>query len=300
MERSGTEFKVGLTVLLALVIFVGGLLWLKGFRLRTSRYTVQVMFPNVGTLDVGDPASVSGVTKGEVAAIDLQGGEVIVGLYMSNDVSLRSDATFTIRNIGLMGQRFVDVRTGYSPHPLPLDVPADGFYDTGLPDVMGAMGRMTEEVRDLIHAVRSTIGSDTALAKIQAISASLERVTSQTAELIEEHQDAVSQTVEDLRGAAGSLRRTLQENEGRIARTVDRFDSAAVRLGLFAARMDTLSGQVRDVVDELRTGDGTLPRLIHDDQLLRRWEATADELDALVGDIRDHPGKYLKVKVSLF
>ena len=96
------------------------------------------------------------------------------------------------------------------------------------------------------------------------------------------------------------MRETVESNSQRVSETFDRFDSAAVELRLFASRLDTLAINVRGVVDELRTGDGTLPRLIHNDQLLRRWESAAEELDLLVTDIRANPGKYLKVKVSLF
>jgi hypothetical protein len=43
-----------------------------------------------------------------------------------------------------------------------------------------------------------------------------------------------------------------------------------------------------------------MARLINDDQLVRRWEATATEIDALVADIRANPKKYLNVQVRIF
>jgi phospholipid/cholesterol/gamma-HCH transport system substrate-binding protein len=64
--------------------------------------------------------------------------------------------------------------------------------------------------------------------------------------------------------------------------------------------LDTLSGDVRRVVDNISTGEGSLARLINDDQLVRRWEATAGEIDELVADIRANPKKYLHVNVRIF
>lgn len=297
---SKAELKVGATVLIALLILISGLLWLKGFRLERSRYVQYVWFPNIGTLSTGDPVSISGVNKGKVASIDLAEGGVKVGMYFANDVQLRSDAEFTIKNVGLMGERFVDVRTGTSAEPLPRDSVAHGEYDTGIPEVMGLMGRMTEDVRELVVAVRATIGSDTTLQRIAAITASLERVARQTSDLIERNQTGVDRAVADFGEAARRLRQTMETNEHAINRSVARLDTTTAHLALFADRLDSLAGAAHQLVADLQNGEGTLPRLLHDDQLLRRWEATAADIDALVRDIREHPRKYLKVDVRLF
>ena len=55
-SSSRAEIKVGATVLIALIIFIGGLLWLKGFRLDKDNYVQAVWFPNIGTLTVGEQA----------------------------------------------------------------------------------------------------------------------------------------------------------------------------------------------------------------------------------------------------
>lgn len=159
---------------------------------------------------------------------------------------------------------------------------------------------MTEDVRELVRAIRSTIGSDSTMAQIARISAGLEEMTREATALIAEHHATIGRTVDDLGSAAASLRQTIDENSGRVAETLARMDSASVRLSIFAARLDTLVVEAHAVIDDLQHGEGTLPRLLHDDQLLQRWEATALELDALVADIRKNPGKYLKLKLSLF
>ena len=297
---SKAELKVGATVLIALFILIAGLLWLKGFRLERSRYAQDVWFPNIGTLSVGDPVSISGVTKGKIAAIELHEGGVRVGMLLSNDVQLRADAQFTIKNVGLMGERFVDVRTGNSTDPLPRHMLARGEYDTGIPEVMGLMGRMTEDVRELVVAVRTTIGADTTLQRIAAITVSLERVAQQTSELIERNQTGIDRAVTDFGEAAKRLRQTVEKNDEVITRSVRRVDSTAAKLSLFVERLDSLATAAHAVVTDFRQGEGTLPRLLHDDQLLRRWEETANEIDALVRDIRANPKKYLKIDVSLF
>ncbi len=300
MDGAKTELKVGITVLVAVAILAVGLLWLKGFELRKSRYLQYIWFSNIGALNVGDPVSISGVNKGKVESIALSEGGVKVGIYLANDVPLRRDATFTIKNVGLMGERFIDVRTGSAPEPLSIDSVARGDYDTGIPEVMGLMGHMTEDVRELVQAIRASIGSDSTLDRLAAVATSLDRVSNQTATLLERNQSGIDKAVADFGAAAAGLRRMIEADDQLVDRSVHRIDSTTARLAIFAERLDSLATAAHSIVTDLRDSQGTLPRLIHDDQLLRRWEKTVNDIDELVGDIRANPKKYLKVNVSLF
>jgi phospholipid/cholesterol/gamma-HCH transport system substrate-binding protein len=300
MEGSRTELKVGLTVMIAVAIFAVAFFWVKGVRLHRDYYRVDVWFPNVGSLEIGDPVSVSGVRRGKVEALALDRGGVKVGLSLGSDVRLRSDAVFTIKNVGLMGERFIDVATGAAPDPWPADSIPHGLYDTGIPEVMGLIGGVTGELRELVTAIRSSIGSDTTLSRLVRVSENLEHLSQQVTGLVDEHRSGLTQTMGNLKSASQELRRTIEDNSATVGRTVHRFDSAATKLNNFAGQLDTLSRSVRAIVDSIGGGSGSLSRLIKDDQLVRRWESAAKEIDALVADIRANPRKYLSVQVKLF
>ena len=300
MDGSKAELKVGLTVLAAIAIFVFALLWVKGTRISHETQVLQVWFPNVGSLEIGDPVSVSGVRRGKVQSVLLSRGGVTVGMQVAKDVDLRADAVISIKNMGLMGQRFIDIKTGTSSDPWPADSVPIGVYETGIPEVMGVMGRVTEEIGELVRAIRSTIGSDQTLERLVIVSQNLEKLSEQTATMVENNRTGIAQAIEDLSVAARDLRQIVSTSEGAITRTTDRFDSAAVKLNNFVDRLDTLSSNIHQLVQNVNSGDGSLARLIHDDQLIRRWEATATELDDLISDIRANPQKYLNVKVRLF
>ncbi len=300
MDGTKAEFKVGLTVIVAVVVFIGSLLWIKGIQFGHEYHDFAVWFPNVGSLEVGDPVSVSGVRRGKVKTIGLSEGGVEVGLQIANDVIVRADAVVALKNVGLMGERFVDIETGISDEMWPEDSIPRGIYETGIPEVMGAMGRVTMEMRELVEAVRATIGSDESLKRLVTVSENLERLSENTASMVETNRRGVGQALDDLRIAARDLRETMSTNKNTVTTAAHRFDSAAVKLNVFAEKLDTLSGDVRRVVNNISTGEGSLARLINDDQLVRRWEATAGEIDELVADIRANPKKYLHVNVRIF
>jgi phospholipid/cholesterol/gamma-HCH transport system substrate-binding protein len=300
MDGSKAELKVGLTVVIAIVVLVAALYWIRGVQLHADYQRITVWFPNVGALEVGDPVSVAGVRRGKVNHIRLAHGGVETDLLISRDVVLRSDAVFTVKNVGLMGERFIGVETGFSREPWPADSIPHGMYETGIPEMMGVMGRVTMEIRELISTIRATIGSEESLKRLVTVSENLERLSEQTASMVETQRSGVSQALEDLRIAAHGLRQIMEENDETVTQTAQRFDSAAVKLNLFADKLDTLSGDIRAVVKNVQSGEGSLARLMNDDQLIRRWESSASELDQLIADIRANPKKYLNITVRIF
>ncbi|GAB4314927.1 MAG: hypothetical protein Kow0074_02240 [Candidatus Zixiibacteriota bacterium] len=299
-DGSKAELKVGITVLLAVAIFVAAIFWVRGDQLTRETRRMNVWFPDVGSLETGDPVSVSGVRTGKVKSIQLSGGGVLVDIEISDQVDLRRDAQFSIRNIGLMGERFVDVKTGTADEPWPADSIPRGINETGIPEVMGVMGGVTEEIRELVRAIRSTIGSDETLHRLVQVSKNLDRLSEQTANMVESNRAGVADAIKDLRIAAADLKQTVAASESAIQHTTERFDSAAVNLNRFVDGLDSLSQNVHRLVEDVHSGKGSLARLINDDQLVRRWEATAAELDELILDIRQNPGKYVNVKVEIF
>src|SRR4030067_3524768 len=118
MDNRTVEIRVGLTVFRALTILILGVMWLKGYRYNVSRYQVKVIFPNAGVLGPGDPVTVSGVDKGKVEKIELYQGDVLVTFNLTEDVVLKEDTRIRLANVGLMGERGIDIPTGYRETPL--------------------------------------------------------------------------------------------------------------------------------------------------------------------------------------
>jgi len=62
MDRRGAELQVGIAVIFALVVLIGGIVWIKGVKVARQTYTTRVAFDEVGGLSAGDPVTVHGVT----------------------------------------------------------------------------------------------------------------------------------------------------------------------------------------------------------------------------------------------
>lgn len=300
MATKNIEFRVGVIVLIGIVILVVSLYWLQGYKLERNSQRVVVLFDDVGTLDVGDRVTVSGVPKGKVNNLHLTDHGVEVELLLFQDVVLKRDARIVIKNLGLMGERFIAIAPGKDSLTLDTSQPVTGLYDTGLPEVMGLMGEMISELRNLVVSFKQTVGSDSSLNKFSSTVDNLQQVSASLAGYVARNEARLDQTAENFLQASRELNGLLKANRSRIDSAVYRVDKVSVGLERIVGRLDTLSISAREFADNLNDPDGTIQLLLEDRRLYDDLRRTADNIDDLVNDIRANPRKYINFTLEIF
>lgn len=297
MRDRTVELRVGIVVLLAAIIFVWGIIWVKEYRFRQERYRASVLFPNVGALDVGDPVTVLGVKKGEVEKIKLHEGYVLVTFNLATDVELKEDATFTVMNIGLMGERFVAIEPGHSEKPLDLSQPPKGYYDTGIPEVMGMMGQMVAEIRNLTGYLRGALGTEWSERKIKESIDNVNQLSSDLASLLNKNKAKIDKSINDFLYASSKLKEMVDRNEPKLDTTLSNFSYASGRLEKITSTLEDLSTSLKNVSERVEKGEGTLGQLLNDETLYQDLKRTTDSIDELIKDIKENPKRYFKFEL---
>lgn len=154
-----TEIKVGVTVILALVIFFWILGWAKNFILTTKEKTIKIRFDNVAGLEIGDFVTVNEVRKGNVQDIEVQNNEVIVTVSVNNNTDLRRDAVFGVAMLDMMGGKKVDIKPGSLPEPLDFNKIQNGSFYSDIPAVMSFVGSMQDDLITTLKQVKVSLNS---------------------------------------------------------------------------------------------------------------------------------------------
>jgi len=300
MASTNIEFRVGVIILIGLAVLFGSLYWLQGYKLERNSQLLRVRFDDVGTLAVGDKVTVSGVHKGKVNRLTLTEGGVEVELLIYRDVVLKRDAKFTIKNLGLMGERFIAVSPGKDSLSFDATQVADGLYDTGLPEVMGLLGDMIADLRSLVVSFKRTIGSDTSLAKFNNTVKNLEQVSVSLSDYLSLNKRKLDETADNFLRASRDVKRLVTENSQIVDSSAQRFDRVTMKLERFVDQLDTLSTSAREFAESINNPDGTVQLLLEDRRLYDDLRRTADNIDDLIKDIRTNPRKYMNLTVKLF
>jgi phospholipid/cholesterol/gamma-HCH transport system substrate-binding protein len=289
MAAKNIEIKVGIVVLAGAAVLIAAIWLAKGYRFGQEFYSVSVVFPEVGSLSTGDAVSVSGVNKGKVQKIKLYKGGVLVTMEMSQDVKLKQDAKFTIKNLGLMGERFISVKTGKSDSAFDVTQPGRGNTEAGIPEVMGTMGQVIQQMHQLVEKLDQTIASPATLDKFSQTITDLQSLSARLDSATKYNAPKIDQTIDNFADLSQRLKNGVDRNENSVDTAVkltEDMEEASKRFKSFATDLDESQGSLRMLLEDRR---------LYDD--LRR---AALNLDSLVVDIRQNPKKYISFSVELF
>jgi phospholipid/cholesterol/gamma-HCH transport system substrate-binding protein len=299
MASRNTEITVGVTVIIALAVVVWSVTALRQVRLAEATRHWRVTFSDVGGLAEDDPVTVNGVKKGSVKDIHLAPrGLVVVDFILTRDVRLSHGDRVFIRNVGMMGEKFIAIAPG--PGGRPYDAQRDtipGVYESGIPEVVSQMGsaltsleKLSERFDRLLAIAEEHNTVHNTLTNVEAASSDLKHT------LADSREDLVA-LADNLRATSEVARRTAESTEPKVGRALDDVSRTSARMDSLIARLDTLSAELTSVSRKVNSGQGTAAKLVNDRALYDETRLALRELTNLVRDLRTNPKKYFKVSV---
>ncbi|BCR05604.1 ABC transporter substrate-binding protein [Desulfuromonas versatilis] len=321
MKISWAEVRMGVFLIAALALlglatFVVG----EKTRIFTPTTTVEVVLPDVQGLRVGAPVWLSGVVIGSVAEIafsdPLKSDQVSVVLRLEESAAgrLGQDARVSIQTRGLLGEKYVEIVPGDR-----LGIPAEplhGVAPLGLDQVIDRAYVAFDRIGQLAEQIENREGSLGKLLTDPTLYDTLVGFAEQFKGLNETMttgQGTLAKALNDpglydrlvafaARGEAAARRfetfvAGLENPEGTLGRLVN--DPALYNEGLAALRRAQSSlAEFEALAAAVRNGEGTAGRLVTEDELHDKLNRTLDDLDILLRDLRENPGRY--VRFSLF
>jgi phospholipid/cholesterol/gamma-HCH transport system substrate-binding protein len=333
--RRSNEFAVGLAVLAALALVIGGALWLSETDVNQKKISYAARFRTVGGLGVGGPVTLRGVRVGRVEAIRLVENEwVETEFSIDRSVELPRNPAVISASASLFGEWTANI---VPLEPLPTDpnlrealiesdqAGGEAWPGATLPDIgqlTAQASRIAGDVGDITQRIGQAFDS-TALKNLQqsvkdlaAISGRLVKFANAQTDRMERVGENVETTSDAFSGVAGTFRRAVSRldtatsdnqladilNNSRSSSTDIRQAAADLRSVMAAARANEASlVRVLQAADSLMTkiqsGNGSLGMLATDSTLYRETTRTVIQFRELLADIQAHPKKYLKISV---
>jgi len=297
MEDKSLEFKVGLTVFIAFLICVAGLMWLEGFKIGRETYLIHANFPMVGGIKRGDAVNVNGVEKGEVEKVELNTEGVDVSLRIDAGTVIPEDSKVVLQAEGLLGERVVSIVKGKAKTPVAGNARLRGVYEPGIAETFASLGDVLEDLEDLTASMGK-------VAEMLTEDGNFRKSLHNLAEVTADLKNLISDTAPDFRKSAAALKNSsvrfdtlLQRNSGRIERIVAGLDATATDMPTVVSRVDSLAGLLIDISNSLKSDQTTAGALLTNREFIDGLQKTVDSLDQLVRDIRENPKKYFKVEI---
>lgn len=303
-QQRRMEIIVGVTVIIALFIVIGVILWGKGSLLSSQRQVLTFKFSNVSGLSRSDEVVISGVEVGKVSSISLVGDSVIVEARIHRNITLYQDAAATIVSHQLMDGKLIDLSPGSSGIPLDANHIIRGTYVPGIMNVARILYGRREQIGRMITDLEQTASQMRQLfnqvpADSPAMGTALQNLIRLSTRL--------DTFIRVNAGMAHSTLANLEQSSALVNNFLVSQDSAARQLltegQALTSQLRRLSDSTQIFIDKVNSPNSSLGRLLRDDSLYTRVNRSLSHFDSLVLDFQNNPKRYLdgvQFKLKLF
>ena len=301
--RVSNEVRIGIAVLAAAAVLVLGIIYLRGLDLRSQQYSLTVLYKNVTGLKEGDVVTVSGLAVGHVAELTLAGHQIAVNLSIKAKMQLPDDSEAILKSATIMGGKYIEILPGAGARILMNGDSLAGRYEADLSELTSTLAPISGRVLGILENINATLDEPTRK-QIQGTISNIAQSSARLQEIIlTEGQQAdrafrdFSQFSRDLSNFARTLDSLAQSQGGSVETTLKALKKTSAQVERIAARMDQSSESLQEILANVRKGKGTLGKLAYDEKLYDDIDSLAMNLNFLVKDLRENPGRYLRVSV---
>ena len=291
-KKKYIELWLGLLVIVGAVLTLIGYFWLTGQPLGERGYNIYMTLSDGGGLKRGDRVQLAGVEVGVVQSVELEGVErVLVKLWIEQDVALPSDSRAVLESVGVFGDQFVSLRPGDGSTTMSEGDTIRSGTTPGITDLMGDLSGQARRALGKINALLADPAIDDVHGTLESLRGALSEI-----EAIARANSA------DLRVLSSSLARTAQRLENslegvEVDETVRRLEDTALSMARTAESLNSSAESFESIASKIDRGEGTLGLLVNDSSLYLELMRTTESIGLLTTDIRENPGRYLKLAI---
>ena len=315
------EFKIGLAVILSTALLILGVNYLNGNSFFGGDEVYYSYFPTSGGLMPSSSVTLNGVEVGKVLGIDL------VSPNVYNDPNKRVLVKFSIQtnDLKIAKGSGIKIVPGMLSTEMQIDqnfIADQGYYNIG-DTLKGTVSQeITEQIEtqllpvkvkleNLMTSIDNIVNSisvfwdtsaaytlDQGLNEVKLAIARFGRVAHNIDELVVSEGEKLSSIFSHVENITSNFKETnleIQRVVGNMGDLTDSLLTADLKNTIVEAT-NTIKN-LNHVLEDVAQGEGTLGKLLNDEQLYDELNRTNQRLQNLVEDIKLHPERYIHFSV---
>ncbi len=256
------EIKVGIFVVCVIAAFFALVYEIGDLNLtKKDTYSITMVFTTVEGLKPGSQLELAGVQVGSVRDIDLNRDyTAVVTADIFEDVRIPIDSTASIATKGILGDKIIVVRPGMSKNTLQ---PEGNLARTSIPpsldSLLEQLGQIAGNLSELSASLNATLGDQET---VGGILANFQRLSEDSAALVAENREDITALVSNMRDVSASL-------------------------VVISRNFTSTSEDLRDITGTVRSGEGTIGKLVYDDRVYDSLQESLESLQKLTSSIQE-------------
>ena len=322
------EIKIALVAIAGIVVLFFGMNFLKGISLFSEKNVYYATFSDISGLSASNPIFANGYQVGIVRDIAFDysgGGDIVVAFTLDDKMQLPKGTTAAIESDFMGNVKMNLVLPQHSSQPegtlpsektlnSPLDPqgrfqseagkelstlnsslsPGDTICGSMAEGLMSRAAALIPAVEQMLPKVDSILASVNALLADPAIAHSIRNV--------EKVSTNLTTTTQQLNTLMAGLNKQMPSIMTKADGVLDNADQLTKNLNNIdldgtMKKVDQTLANVQAVSEKLNNPNGTLGLLMNDASLYDRLNGTMQNAELLLGDIKEHPKRYINISV---
>ena len=293
MSKFSTEARLGLVILTAFLIFIWGTM--KITHVGEGRgYNINAVFDNASGLENNAPVRMVGVSVGRVKAIFIKDRKALVTMSINEDVRVDKDASFTIRSQGILGDKYIEIQPGSSDRNYS---PGETTRTTRVPvdmeNLLQSLSAAGDSLTKILGSLEKVVASEDGERSLANILENTRKLSENLDILVSENREDIRLVIKNIREASESLKgdlprlatkleRASEQVTGLIDDNRESFKETVDRLRRNTEILEETLESIRVVSRRIEEGEGTVGKLINDDEAYNNLNDTLSGLNKVI------------------
>lgn len=299
------ELKTGVVAVSVIALFIWGFNFMKGLNILDGPVkTYLTEYNNVQGLNTASVVTINGVEVGKVVDIKFnkapeKRGQLIVEFSVEADFEFSKNSIAKIYSTSLMGGKSLAVVPSYTGE---MAMPGDFLLGEIESDIFSSV---TEKLNPLQAKVENVIVSADSL-----MTGLTDILDSKSRKNIKLSIAKLNNTISNFEKISESVDKLIKSNEEKLGVTLKNAELMTsnlaklsdtlvnANLGLTIKNLEATVLNLNKILESVETGDGTLGKLLKDEEMYNNLTNSSKELEELLREMKLHPKRF--VHFSLF
>lgn len=300
MKDRTKSILIGVSFIVAMVLFVWGFNFLKGKSILNNQYKFYAVYENSKGLLPGDLVTINGMQVGTVSSLNFhprQDGSIVVEFTTNKDLNIPVNSVVQLSS-SLMGSVSLNLTLGNSPILAQSGDTLLSALDNGmmnmitetivplkdnLESLLTNLNDLTTNLNDLLNQELKT-NINNGVSSLASSMNNIEAISSDLQQLVDSKDGKLTMVVNNLE--------TITDNFSVVSDSLKRIDYNSLVLSL-----ENCLTEFNTLMTGINNGEGSVGQLVKDDSLYYNVNEAVSTLQYILEEIKENPKK---IKLSVF
>lgn len=295
MNKFSLELRVGIFFLIAIGIIA--YVWFKVLDLGSPNgFLLKAKFRSVEGISPGSQVQIAGIKVGSVKDITFEPdtGRAVVSMSLNESYRdlIPEGSRLMVKTRGLLGDRFLVIEPG-KPNARKLKQGEEIKLvnePTDTQKVLESLAVVSQDLQVITAETRRQIVDEKGAQKVDRILNNTDSFTKDALELITTNKQKINQTVSNADSALKGINEVVERNKPKVNKSVDDMESFSKNLDKTGTKFDRLASDLDSLTRDVKSGKGTLGKLITDESLHRDAQGLIRDFRGLSSRVQNGPG----------